>query len=109
MLSEQQRELKALGWSAFLIVGVAAAYAGGSAYLDARERSAVKTLLSKSVSNEALQFGRFAAFGHEYCQEVLIAGARKTMRVGPRSWDSGPLVIRGANLTFEECQTEARG
>ena len=77
------REVKLLGLSAILIVAVGATYVGGSAFLESRERHAVQSLLSNSMPNQILQFGRFRAFGHEYCQEVIIGTARKAMRVGP--------------------------
>jgi hypothetical protein len=112
--ADQQQAVKQLALAAAAVVFIGGAYAGGSAYWKAHKRDAVQALASQSMGPGAtLSFGRYASFGHEYCQEVIIArhdgNEVSTMRIGPRSWDSGPLVVRAAYSTFDKCQHDARG
>jgi hypothetical protein len=114
MTADQRGAVKQLALAAIVVVFIGGTYAGGSAYWKAHKRDAVRALVSKSIgTGTTLSFRRYASFGHEYCQEVIIAkqdgNEVSTMRIGPRSWDSGPLVVRGAYSSFEKCQHDARG
>ena len=97
------------------VVAIGAVYASGSAHWKAHKRNAVEALVQQNVSSgEEVGFRRYASFGREYCREVIVEGGQsvselRTMRVGPQNWNSGPLVLRRAHSSFEECRHDARG